>query len=52
LLDGDPLVATKFNCHHWMANKMDLVLAIKWRPKPFLVAIRFGHYHWMETEKG
>ncbi len=35
LLDGNPLVATKFNCHHWMANKMDSILAIRWRPKPF-----------------
>lgn len=35
LLDANPLVATKFNYHCWMANKMDSVLAIKWQPKPF-----------------
>jgi hypothetical protein len=29
------LVATKFDCHHWMANKMDFIIAIRWQPKPF-----------------
>ncbi len=34
-LNGDPFIATKFNCHCWMVNKMDLVPTIKWQPKPF-----------------
>jgi hypothetical protein len=34
-LNGDPLVATRFNCRRSMANKMDLVLATRWEPKPF-----------------
>jgi len=40
-LNGDPSVATKFNYHHWMANKIDSVFTIK-----------FDCCHWMETKKG
>jgi hypothetical protein len=35
------LFATKFDHHHWMANKMHLVITIK-----------FGHHCQMETRKG
>jgi hypothetical protein len=31
-LNGDPSVATRFNCRRLMANKMDLVLATRWEP--------------------
>jgi hypothetical protein len=31
-LNGDPSVATKFDYHFWMGNKMDSVPAIKWEP--------------------
>jgi hypothetical protein len=29
------LALIKFVQPHWMANKMDFIIAIKWQPKPF-----------------
>jgi hypothetical protein len=32
--DGNPSITTISNCHHWMANKMDLIHAINFHYRP------------------